>query len=55
LSARSVGDGLGDDADVIDAGLPERVHDRGKAAKWNCLIAAQKDTLLRVFQLRLDA
>src|SRR6267142_1460627 len=54
LSARAIGDGLGDDADVIDAGLPERVHDGGKAAEWNCFIAAKEDTLLPVFQLRLD-
>jgi hypothetical protein len=54
LSARAIGDGLGNDAYIIDAGLPKRVHYSGKAAEWNRFIAPKEDTFLPVFQLRLD-
>ena len=55
LSARASGDGLGDDTDVVYAGLTEGIDDRGKTTKWNGFIATEKDALLRVFQLSFDS
>src|ERR1700741_3761837 len=54
-SARACSDGLGDDADVVDARLAERIHYRGKAPEGNGLIAAQEYTILLVLQFRMDS
>ena len=48
-------EGLGDDADIIDAGLAESVDDCGPAAEGNGLIAADVDCLgLRPVRLGED-
>jgi len=55
LGTGAGGDGLGDDADVVDAGLAEGINDGGEAAEGDGLVATEKDALLRVFQLRFDS
>src|SRR5437660_12787571 len=56
LSARAGGDGLGDNADVIDAGYAKCVNHVGKTAKRNGFVAAEPDAWLTVgFQLRTNA
>src|SRR5450755_2266637 len=54
-SARSgaIGNGLGDDADVVDSGLPQRIHHRGERSKGYCLVAAQEHRILRFLELGL--
>src|SRR5690242_2755845 len=53
-SARAVGERLGDDADVIDAGNAKRVDDRSKNPKRDGFVATQKDAPLRAFQLLMN-
>src|SRR5690348_9996162 len=55
LSSRAAGEGLGDDTNVVDTGLAQSVNDRGKNAKGNRFIAAQKHALLRAPQLRVNS
>src|SRR5271155_6202207 len=53
LNLRTLGKRLGDYADVLYAGLAQRVHHRGPAAEGNCLVAAHVHGLMRrVFHLR---
>lgn len=49
--AVAVGDGLGDDADVGDAGLAELIDDGGEDAERNGLIGAEKDGVVGVLEL----
>ena len=51
MGARAAGDGLRDNADVVDAGEAKRVHDGGKAAEGNGFIAAEEHAFLLVLQL----
>ena len=53
--AAPVGDGLGDDGDVGDAGLAESVHDGGETAEGNGFVATEEDGILRLFELFFDA
>src|ERR1700674_2389066 len=55
LSARAGGDGFGDNADVVDAGLAKCVDDRGEAAEGNRLIAAEEHAFLLILQLIADS
>src|SRR6202521_4793340 len=55
LSARASGDGFGDNADVVDAGLAKCVDDRGEAAEGNRLIAAEEHAFLLILQLIADS
>src|SRR5260370_22882924 len=55
LSGGAGGDGLGDDADVVDAGLAKGVDNCGEAAEGDGFVATEEDALLRVFQLRFDS
>jgi len=45
----AIGDGLGDDADVIDAGLAQGINDRGERSKGHGFVAAQENGVLRLF------
>src|SRR6266576_6059231 len=55
LGTRAGGDGLGDNADVVDAGLAKRVDNGGETAEGNGLVAAEEDALLGIFQLSADS
>src|SRR5712691_2221278 len=55
VGPRAVGDRLRDDADVVYAGQAKRVHDSGKAAEGNSLIAAEEHAFLLVLQLIADS
>src|SRR5712664_547921 len=52
LRAGAVGDGLGDDADVTDAGLAKSIDNAGENAEGDFLVATEEDGVLRFFQLR---
>src|SRR6266446_9046927 len=54
LGARSVGDGLGDDTNITDAGLAQSVHHAGEDAEGDFFIAAEEHSVLLLFQLRVD-
>ena len=54
LGARPVGDGLGNDTDITDAGLAQSVYDAGEDAEGDFFVAAEEDGVLRLFQLRVD-
>src|SRR5262249_25367756 len=45
---------LGDDGDVVDAGLAEGVDDGGKDSEGDYFVAAKKDGVLRLLELRAD-
>jgi hypothetical protein len=49
-----VGDGLGDDADVGDAGLAERVDYGGESAEGNGFIGAEEDGVIGMLELRFN-
>ena len=53
-SSVAIRDGLGDDADIGDAGLAERVDDAGEGAKGNRLIATKKDGVVGTLLLSFD-
>jgi len=52
--AVAVVDGLGDDADVGDAGLTELVDHGGKSAKGDGFVGAQEDRVTGMFELLFD-
>src|SRR5271170_5013252 len=53
LNCGALGERLGDDADILYAGLPQRVYHGGPAAEGYRLVAAHVHGLmLRVFHLR---
>lgn len=54
LGAGPVGDGLGDDTDIADAGLAQGVYHAGEDAEGDFFVAAEEDGVLRFFQLRVD-
>src|SRR6267143_5881549 len=54
LGARPVGNGLGDDTNITDAGLPQSVHYAGEDAEGHFFIAAEEHGVLLLFQLRAD-
>jgi hypothetical protein len=51
----AVGDGLGDDADVGDAGNAELIDNSGEDPKRNGLIGAEEDGFVGTFELFFDA
>ena len=51
LSAGAVGDGLGDDADITDAGLTQSIDNAGEDAEGDFFVAAEEDSVLRLFEL----
>jgi hypothetical protein len=53
LGARPIGDGLGDDADITDAGLEQGVHHAGKDAEEDLFVAAVENGVLLLFELGL--
>ena len=53
LRAIAIRQRLSDDADVIDAGLPQRVDHRSKNAEGNRFIAAQENRVLLFAELGL--
>ena len=53
LSAGAVGDGLGDDADITDAGLAQSVDNAGEDPEGDFFVAAEEDGVLRLFELGL--
>src|SRR6267378_6119657 len=53
LSAGAVGDGLGDDADITDAGLAQSVDNAGEDPEGDFFVAAEEDGVLRLFELCL--
>jgi len=54
LGARPIGDGLGDDTDITDAGLAQSVYNAGEDAERNFFVAAEKNGVLRLLELRVD-
>src|SRR5882762_9709233 len=54
LGTRPGRDGLGDNADVVDAGLAKGVDDGGETPEGNGFVAAEEDAFLRVFQVSFD-
>ena len=50
----AVGDGLGDDADVGNAGLAEFVDDRGEGTEGNGLVGAEENGVAGMLELLLD-
>src|SRR5712671_947642 len=54
LGAGAVGDGLGDDADIADAGLAQSVDDTGEDTEGDFFVATEEDSFLRFFQLRVN-
>src|ERR1700730_5137095 len=53
LGARPIGDGLGDDTDITDAGLAQSVYNAGEDAERNFFVAAEKNGVLRLLELRV--
>src|SRR6266404_4534168 len=54
FGARPVGDGLGDDADITDAGLAQSVYHAGEDAEGDFFVAAEEYGFLRFFELRVN-